>query len=89
MMAKRYYPDQITWEVRELSAPGATRFSVPGATSSASASPSTPKQKKRKIIFKNACAHCLYSTTTGVPQKLAQNRQKWRTFVAALMQTSF
>jgi len=51
MMAKRYYPDQITWEVRELSAPGATRFSVPGATSSASASPSTPKKKKKKNNF--------------------------------------
>lgn len=43
-------PRPITWEVRELSAPGATRFSVPGATSSASASPSTPKRKRKKSL---------------------------------------
>lgn len=32
----------LTWAETELSAPGADRFSVPGATSSASESPSTP-----------------------------------------------
>ena len=48
---KASLPRPITWEVRELSAPGATRFSVPGATSSASASPSTPKQKKEKKLL--------------------------------------
>ena len=41
-------PITCTWEVRELSAPGATRFSVPGATSSASTSPSTPGQITNK-----------------------------------------
>lgn len=45
---KTLSPRPITCEVRELSAPGATRFSVPGATSSASASPLTPAQITNK-----------------------------------------
>lgn len=51
MMVKLRSPRPVTWEVRELSAPGATRFSVPGATSSASASPLTPAQINNKQII--------------------------------------